>query len=351
MAKFKLNKGINISHWLSQVTDWMLRDKFFTRWDVEQIASYGFDHIRIPIDEENLWTEDGEAINENFDYLEECLSWCKEFNLNAIVDLHVLRAHHFNAANDEGEMTLWDDPVAQNNFIEIWERLSKKLKHHSNENVAYELLNEPVAPNPNDWNKLIQASVKTIRNTEPNRTIIIGSNNWQSAAEFPHLFVPEEDENIILSVHIYDPIPFTHYKSYWTPLINYTGSVKYPGWAIEKGDVEADLPSKFPRTAEFIDNYNGNFNKEKLQAVLQPAIDKTARLNLSLYCGEFGCLPSVDREMRLCYYKELIEVFEENNIACAAWDYKGDFGVQDYDRGSSKNLTVDYELLKLLTKK
>ena len=37
--------------------------------------------------------------------------------------------------------------------------------------VAYELLNEAVAENPEHWNKLVEGGVKTIRSKEPERVI------------------------------------------------------------------------------------------------------------------------------------------------------------------------------------
>ena len=62
-ATFRLKRGTNISHWLSQSTRrGKNRAAFFTEKDVTFIASHGFDHIRIPVDEEQLWTEKNEPI-------------------------------------------------------------------------------------------------------------------------------------------------------------------------------------------------------------------------------------------------------------------------------------------------
>ena len=69
------------------------------------------------------------------------------------------------------------------------------------------------------------------------------------------------------------------------------------------------------------------FNKQKLAELLQPAIQKARELKLPLYCGEFGCLPHVERADRLKYYEDIVSVFEENNIGWCNWEYKGDFGI------------------------
>src|SRR5690554_6931903 len=60
-AVFEIKRGTNVAHWLSQSNRRGIdRDTFFTAGDVERIAAFGFDHIRLPVDEEQLWKENGE---------------------------------------------------------------------------------------------------------------------------------------------------------------------------------------------------------------------------------------------------------------------------------------------------
>lgn len=55
---FTVKRGTNISHWLSQ-SDRRgdARREFFTQDDVRYLAGLGFDHLRIPVDEEQLFDE------------------------------------------------------------------------------------------------------------------------------------------------------------------------------------------------------------------------------------------------------------------------------------------------------
>ena len=85
---------------------------------------------------------------ESFAYLTRCLDWCAKHNLRAVVDLHILKAHHFNVENEGGKITLWTDPAAQDNFIKLWVEISGRLKKYPVDRVAYELMNEPVAAGP-----------------------------------------------------------------------------------------------------------------------------------------------------------------------------------------------------------
>lgn len=346
---FVIKSGINLSHWLSQVPEsWhMNRETFITRADIKQIAGFGFDHVRIPVDEKELWTEDGEPIESAFGYLTSCLDWCQDAGLRAIVDMHILRSHHFNAQNNEGQITLWADTVAQDNFIALWEELSARLNVYPVSMVAYEIMNEPVADDPEDWNKLVARAVKAIRAEEPQRVIVIGANRWQTPENFPYLKIPQSDTNILLSMHTYEPIAFTHYKAGWNPMRDYGGPVQYPGLPVQPEDI-IKYTQAGSETRQFIEDANKEYNRDTLQRLIQPAVDRAKELGLKLYCGEFGCLPTVPRDMRLQYYRDITDVFRANGMAYAAWDYKGDFAIVPFDRVKSVDLEPDKELIKIL---
>ena len=84
--------------------------------------------------------------------------------------------------------------------------------------VAYEFMNEPVADNAEQWNVLLARVTDSIRSWEPSRTLVIGSNRWQSASTFDQLKIPKKDKNIILSFHFYEPMLLSYYQASWTEL-------------------------------------------------------------------------------------------------------------------------------------
>jgi endoglucanase len=349
---FELKRGVNLSHWLSQNFGWSPKDSFITEKDIEFIASVGYDHVRIPIDEPEMWLPDGKPSGESFAYLTGCLDWCAKHNLRAVVDLHVLKAHHFNAANEGGKITLWTDPAAQDNFIKLWAEISGRLKKYPGNKVAYELMNEPVAPDPEDWNRLIAKAVKAIRQIEPARVLIIGPNRWQTPENSPFLKIPPNDPNLILSLHTYSPLFFTHHLADWMAFKDFKGPVHYPGRVV----AEADLPKWLVdmNNAELqlqLAEARQVFNKQKLTELLRPALQKARELKLPLYCGEFGCLPHVERAERLKYYEDIISVFEENNIAWCNWEYQGDFGILTFDFDRKVSLAPDTGLINALMRR
>ncbi|HOS84993.1 MAG TPA: hypothetical protein PK199_08765, partial [Bacteroidales bacterium] len=95
---------------------------------------------------------------------------------------------------------------------------------------------------------------------------------------------------------------------------------------------------------------NRIFTKESMCDVIAPALEFAKKTGLRLYCNEFGCLPTVTRSQRLQYYTDLIDVLQSHNIAYAAWDYKGDFGIRQWDKQSYTNGEIDNELVGVLVK-
>jgi endoglucanase len=319
-ATFEIHRGTNISHWLSQ-SDRRgdERRRWFTRDDAVFLARLGFDHLRIPVDEVQLWDEQGHAIPEAFGLLDAALDWTAELGLRTIVDLHILRSHHFNAK----EKPLWTQPEAQQRFLALWTDLSARLRHRRTDLVAYELMNEPVADDPDAWNRLLADAHRTVRQLEPERVIVIGSNQWQSASTFDVLRVPPGDPRIVLSFHLYEPFALTHYGASWTKAGEYRGPVRYPGRVIEDQDTQNLAP-------DLVGALRGSmrvFDKDVLASLVEPPLKLAAQTNLPLYCGEWGALDNAPRADRLRWYADMRAVLEQRGIAWANWDYKGSFGI------------------------
>jgi endoglucanase len=311
---FEISRGTNIAHWLSQSERrGEERAKFITEKDIRFIDSVGFDHIRLPIDEEQMWDETGKRNDDAFTLLNNCLDWCQKAGLRVVVDLHILRSHHFNAE----VKPLWSVPAEQDKFIGFWKDLSGVLKDRPEAMVAYEFMNEPVADDPEEWNVLLARVVDSLRKWEPTRVLVIGSNRWQSATTFDQLKVPKNDSNIVLSFHFYEPFFLTHYHAGWTNLKDFNGEVNYPGQIV--------LNSNLPEHLRV-------YNRDTLIKMMEKPLRVAATLKLPLYCGEFGIYNNFFPSAKLAWYKDMISIFEEHNIGYANWNYKsGAFGIVDDD--------------------
>ncbi len=269
--KFVIKRGLNVSHWLSQSEKrGEDRENYMAANDFKLIADMGYDYVRLPIDEEHMWDEEGNKQADAFKLLHNVIRWSFENNLRVIVDLHVLRSHHFNRPDSR---KLWEDKSAQEGFIEFWRQLSEELKNYPNSKLAYEPLNEAVSENPEDWNNLINWVISELRKLEPERTIIMGSNNWQTVGSFKDLRVPENDKNIILSFHYYEPFIITHYKAPWSSLKDLDVPVYYPGPHIKPEDYD----KIDPELAEVVKTLNQNFDLNAIDTEIKQAVYVAAK--------------------------------------------------------------------------
>jgi endoglucanase len=195
--------------------------------------------------------------------------------------------------------------------------------------LAYEFMNEPVADNPEQWNDLLARVADSIRSWEPERVMVIGSNLWQSVNTFDQLKVPSNDPNIILSFHFYEPFHLTHIGASWTRLRDFKGEVNYPGQIVVNG---------------VTDEEKRIYNIDTLEIMMRKPFHLADSLNLSLYCGEFGVIEKAPLEPKLAWYRDMVAIFEKNDVGYANWNYKaGSFGIVD------QHLKPDLPMVEVLT--
>jgi endoglucanase len=187
--------------------------------------------------------------------------------------------------------------------------------------VAYELLNEAVAPDPQDWNRVAMLAFRTVREREAERTIVLGSNRWNSALTYPDLEIPD-DPHTILTYHYYHPMLLTHHTAHWWDGGAYTGPVHYPGKTVAEADLQG-LPAD---VREIVERNNGEeWNRARMAQDFAFPLAAKKRTGYPLYCGEFGVYQPVSTDLRLAWYRDILSLFKENDICWANWDYKGGF--------------------------
>jgi len=344
---FKIKRGTNVSHWLSQSeARGEMRRLHIQEEDFERLERLGFDFVRIPIDEVQFWDEKGNKLPEAWTLLTNALNWAGKHHLRAIVDLHIIRSHYFNAVNEGGSSanTLFTSEKAQQDLINLWYQLSDALKGYSNDWVAYEFMNEPVADDHEQWNQLVAKVHKAIRAREPQRTLVVGSNRWQGYETMKYLKVPQGDKNIVLSFHYYNPMLLTHYTAWWTPIGKYKGKIHYPGIMVTKEDFDA-APADIKAELEPYTRQVWDINK--IREDFRDAIAVAKKYGLQLFCGEWGIYENTDRELGYQWTKDMLTVFNEFNIAWTTWCYDADFGFWDQQHDCYK----DKPLVDLLTGK
>lgn len=308
-------KGVNLGGWLSQCDYSEDRlNHFITEQDIAKIASWGVDHVRIPIDYNVVENEDGSYNAEGFARIDKAIDWCKKYNLNVVLDLHKTAGFSFDLG--EKEDGFFESEKLQERFYCLWVEFAGRYGKYF-ENVAFELLNEVTEQRYiNVWNRISNECIKRIREFAPNTLILVGSYNNNCASAVKDLAAPYDDK-VIYNFHCYEPLKFTHQGATWTDKIDPKERISYE---------ESNISPKFFEDFFF------------------SAIETAKKNNTVLYCGEYGIIDRVSPEDTIKWFKAINSVFKKYDISRCAWSYKEmDFGLSD-----TRLDEVREELLKYL---
>ncbi len=345
MQNFK--NGVNLGGWLSQYPKYDHEHfrTFITRRDVEQIASWGLDHIRLPVDYLVLESDDapGAYREDGFQYLDACVDWCQAAGLGIILDLHHAPGYSFaHTLQPETQHlnVLFNQPSAQERFIALWETILRRYKDASLP-IIFELLNEIVLPESGPWNALAHKAVAALRVISPDCTIMIGSNDYNAATELKNIDL-HDDPNVVYTFHFYEPILFTHQKAPWTQVAReFDQTLEYPG-------VYSGLKEFLARVPQFRDKFESQaecpLDCTLMLAFLQPVLDFIRHTGHVPYCGEYGVIATAPAPSRRNWHADVLAAFAEHGIGRAVWSYKQmDFGLVD-----AHGEVVDSALLDIL---
>jgi endoglucanase len=288
----KIGKGVNIlgyddAFWKDR-TKGRFKESYF-----QMIKDAGFTSVRV-----NLYPFSFMDKNYNLDpaWLK-TLDWVVEKGLKAGL-MVILDLHEFTA--------MADDPAAKRDmFLSFWKQVAPRYKDMSDK-VVYEILNEPNQKLTVEmWNDFLARAMRIIRISNPTRTLIIGPGNWNGIESLNTLVLPENDRNIIVTVHFYHPMRFTHQGAPWAKEYKDLSGVKWTGTAIEKEEVETKL---------------------------KVAADWSVKNNRPIFLGEFGAYDKGDMDSRAQYTAFVARTAEKWNFCWAYWQFDSDFIVYNIDK-------------------
>jgi len=193
------------------------RDNFLTRRDVDSLAAWGFNSLRLPM-HWNLYMEAGLPVrwkDEGFRRTDSLLAWCKANRIWLILDLHAAPGGQGNDRNisdgDPAQPSLWQNADNRSMAVALWKKLAERYRGERWIG-AYDLLNEPNWPfegtHPNGCDEanntplwdLYRDMTSAIRSVDPDHLIILEGNCWGgSYGGLPTLW----DSNLALSFHKY----------------------------------------------------------------------------------------------------------------------------------------------------
>ncbi|MDO3380936.1 cellulase family glycosylhydrolase [Gilvimarinus algae] len=262
----------------------------------------GFAHVRIPAtwDDHTAETPPYAVDEARMDRTEQIVDWA-------------LAQGYFVMLNAHHEIWLKEDyqsPATRERFDAIWQQISERFANKS-ARLVLEILNEPVGMSMEQVNDLNPRILGIIREHNPDRLVVISSNDYTPVSGLAGIDLPA-DEQLIGNFHSYDPWAFA-------------------GQCTRRWGSDAD--------------------KEELRAIYQTASNWASTQGLPVMVNEFGaahydynqpenvCNP----DDRLAYLREHVNLATEFGVAASVWDDAGSFGI--YNRaedtwGPAKDILV-----------
>jgi endoglucanase len=200
-------------------------------------------------------------------------------------------------------MELMNEPNALHTerFIALWKQIAGHYKNYPN-SVLFEPLNEPHNALTADlWNQLLNKTIPVIRESNPNRTLVIDPANY--ATDINNLQLPENDRNIIVSCHYYLPVKFTHQGAEWSD---------------EGKDA---LGTTWKATEQERKEIDGHFDL---------ALEWSKKFNRPINLGEFGVINKAEKFDRIRWTSYVANAATRRGFSYIYWEFCAGFGIYDH---------------------
>lgn len=291
-----LGRGINLGNALEAPSEgeWglTLRAEFFDR-----IKEAGFQHVRIPIRwEAHTGPAPGFAIDPAFLAR---VDWAVDQALSRGL-VAVVNAHHDYGMNKEPGKNL---PRLQ----ATWRQVATHLQGRP-DRLFFELLNEPNGElTDGRWDVMFKTLLAIVRESNPDRIVIVGPGHWNNVDHLASLELPEGDRRLIATFHYYSPFQFTHQGADWVE-----GSAAWKGktWT-GSPEERAALAQDFAKAAKWGKDHD------------RP-----------IYLGEFGAYSAAEIDSRSRWTAAVAREAERLGISWAYWEFASGFGAYDKDAGT-----------------
>ena len=307
---FKMNnllgRGVNLGNALDapKEGEWgvTLKEEYF-----DLIKQAGFDSIRLPI----RWSAHSldkppYTIEPNF---LKRVDWAVNCALSRNIPI-MINVHHY------GE--LYSDPAGQKDrFLAFWKQLAEHYKDYP-DILIFELLNEPQKElRAGPWNEQLKEALAVVRQSNPNRTIVIGSAHYNQIHYLALLDIPKEDRNIIVTVHDYFPLRFTHQGAAW----------------LSRGDPNDWMGTKWTGTDD---------EKQQVIRDFDYAAAWAKKNNRPINLGEFGAYIKADMDSRALWTKFLADEAIKRGFSFDYWEFcANEFGLYNQQTKSFREPLLD----------
>lgn len=323
-AAARFMRGINFGNYLEYAAGHPAGNQTYSTRDLDLARAEGFDHIRLPV----AWHLGcGPAPTYTiaaslFQKADSLVNSAVARKLSVIVDLH-----HFEEfiANPAG---------AKPKLLALWQQVAEHYAAASDA-VAFEFLNEPNgAATTAVMNPIYAELIQLVRQSNPNRTLFVGPGEWNGLGELktgtnPGLVLPNNDQNIIVTAHCYDPYYFTHQGAEWALPDTATTGLVFPGPPATPVQPHSSITHTW--VLDWFRDYNSKpaisnpGGPAAFQARLRSARVWAEYWGRPVHVGEWGCYNKADKASRLNFTKSIRQFMDSQRLGWAMWDWKAGF--------------------------
>jgi hypothetical protein len=366
-----LKRGVGLHQWLNwspvddagnyrrppyrSVEQWLSSERKLSGWPkgdpFRQIHAMGFDFVRLSVDPGPL-VADPEHRQQALLLLSGHVRRLTDAGLKVVFDLHgvgQVPAYSMQMLYDGAD----SDGVAR--YRETVKEVAAMLARIGTDKVALEPYNEPAyypcdASGSDDWQRIMTKTVEDIRSVSASLTIIATGACGGGITGLVHLDPTFDDENILYSFHMYEPLAFTHQRSKQKdgflsglPWPARSGSPQTTVEGIRAHMTAAGLsPTEQDEALEKLkkpiaDYFAKGWNETMLKARFAAAVawgQKHGIPAMRFFMGEFGAIRITDDGRsgaydadRLHYLKTVRETAESHGIAWSIWEYSNPYGM------------------------
>jgi endoglucanase len=297
-----LGRGVNFGNMFDAPSegDWHVQyDEVYP----SRVKAEGFSHIRLPVRWSNHASADASAeLDPGFACrIDGIIDTALGVGLGVVLDVHHYRQLDGDPL-DPGE-GLVEEGVVEERLVSIWRQLAERY-HGYPSDLVFELYNEPHGTlTVSRWGQLFPRVIAAIRESEPERTLMLGGYEWASAFALTTLELPD-DPNLMATFHQYDPIMFTFQGS------TFPNSASWVGTTCCSDAQRAEIVAGFDTARAFADE-----------------------TGVPVYLGEWGSSLSADLASRAEYSRFVRDEAEARNFPWAVWGLV-DYGIYDPARGA-----------------
>eukprot|EP01017_Pseudomicrothorax_dubius_P045341 TRINITY_DN7826_c0_g5_i1.p1 TRINITY_DN7826_c0_g5~~TRINITY_DN7826_c0_g5_i1.p1 ORF type:complete len:339 (-),score=84.51 TRINITY_DN7826_c0_g5_i1:67-1083(-) len=286
------------------------------------VKKRGFKSVRIPINwaAHALDTAPYTIDEAFFKRIDEVIAQALEQKLYVIINIH-----HFDGMTKDPDRHILK-------LLSLWKQIAEHYKSLP-ESVVFQLLNEPHSQlTPKKWNSVLAQVIPVIRASNPDRTLIVSSAEYSNYYAVDYLRLPENDKNIIVSIHYYLPNLFTFQGATFMPGEYHTAGVVWPGPPQKEvqpapGAVQAEWSRNwFQRynTVKGAENPASEENLDRHFAKLEKwSKDNKRPINV----GEFGTYYPTDMASRRRWTEAVVKAAVSRGFSFHYWEFCSGFGV------------------------